>query len=103
MSTDLDQSPAAEVAFDYDNLLKIIRRRYSVRRFRPDPVPDELIEKVLEAGRWAPSGANHQPWEFIVVRDRDSIQQLGERFGPAERRHVGQRVQAARVRLRLLR
>ena len=75
MSTDLDQSPAAEVAFDYDNLLKIIRRRYSVRRFRPDPVPDELIEKVLEAGRWAPSGANHQPWEFIVVRDRDSIQQ----------------------------
>jgi 5,6-dimethylbenzimidazole synthase len=80
MSTDLDQSPAAEVAFDYDNLLKIIRRRYSVRRFRPDPVPDELIEKVLEAGRWAPSGANHQPWEFIVVKDRDSIQQLGEVF-----------------------
>jgi nitroreductase len=80
MSTYVDQPPAAEVVFDYDNLLKIIRRRYSVRRFRPDPLPDELIEKVLEAGRWAPSGANHQPWEFVVVKDRDLIQRLGEVF-----------------------
>jgi len=67
-------------AGDYDTLLKIIRRRYSVRSYRPDPVPDEAIEQIIEAARWAPSGANHQPWEFIVVKDRDRIQRLGDVF-----------------------
>ena len=41
----------------------------AIRRFRPDPVPDALIRKVIEAGTKAPSGSNLQPWRFIVVRD----------------------------------
>jgi nitroreductase len=45
----------------------LARRRRSVRAYRPDPVPDELLEVVLEAARWAPSAVNTQPWEFIVV------------------------------------
>src|SRR5581483_11800235 len=41
----------------------------SVRKLKPDPIPDGSIEKILEAGRWAMSGANSQPWEYIVVKD----------------------------------
>jgi 5,6-dimethylbenzimidazole synthase len=70
--------PRGDVAFDYDNLLGAVRRRFTVHQYLPDPVPDEIIEKVLEAGRWAPSGANSQPWEFIVVKDRALIEQLGD-------------------------
>ncbi|MGI0078480.1 MAG: nitroreductase family protein [Nitrososphaerales archaeon] len=61
-----------------DVLLKIIRERRSIRVFKPDPIPDEIIEKILEAGRWAPSGANGQPWELVVVRDREKRAKLAE-------------------------
>ena len=57
---------------DYEGFLDLVRRRRSIRRFKPDPVPDEMIEKVLEAARWAPSGANAQPWEFLVIRDPET-------------------------------
>jgi nitroreductase len=50
-------------------VLEAIKDRRSIRRYKPDPVPDELIEKILDAGRWAPSGGNIQPWSFIVVKD----------------------------------
>lgn len=50
-------------------LLALLRERRSVRRYRADPVPEAMIEQVLEAGRWAPSANNLQPWNFIVVRD----------------------------------
>ena len=52
-----------------DEFLELVHTRRSIRRFKPDSVPDELLEKILEAGRWAMSGANAQPWEFVVVRD----------------------------------
>lgn len=55
-----------------DELLDLIRNRRSIRMWKPDPVPDEYIETILEAGRWAMSGANGQPWEFIVIKDKDS-------------------------------
>ena len=55
---------------DYTGLLKLVKNRRSIRRFKPDPVPDEYIEKIIEAGRWAPSGYNSQPWEFLVVKDK---------------------------------
>lgn len=56
--------------------LDLARRRRSVRRYRPDPVPEELLQQVLEAGRWAPSAVNSQPWEFVVVRDPQVKQAL---------------------------
>lgn len=43
--------------------------RRSVRRFRPDPVPEELLRQVLEAATRAPTGGNMQPWEFLLVTD----------------------------------
>jgi len=50
-------------------VLDLLKGRRSIRRYRPDPVPDEMVEQLLEAGRWAPSASNRQPWAFIVVRD----------------------------------
>lgn len=47
--------------------LDLARRRYSVRAYRPDPVPDDLLASVLEAGRLAPTGANRQPFRIIVI------------------------------------
>lgn len=55
---------------DYDNLLELVKNRRSIRKFKPDMVPDELINKILDVARWAPSGANHQPWEFVVIKDK---------------------------------
>ena len=50
-------------------VLALLKARRSIRRYRPGPVPDEMVEQLLEAGRWAPSASNRQPWAFIVVRD----------------------------------
>ncbi len=50
-------------------LLRTMRRVRSVRAFRPDSVPDELITEILEVARWTGSGSNRQPWTFVVVRD----------------------------------
>ncbi|MDZ4246243.1 MAG: nitroreductase family protein [Dehalococcoidia bacterium] len=70
---------------DYEALLNLVRQRRSTRKFKTDPVPDEALEKIIEAARWAPSGANSQPWEFIVVKDKqikdkivDIVVQQGE-------------------------
>ena len=46
--------------------LDVLTSRKSIRRYKPDPVPDEMIDMILEAARWAPTGENYQPWRFIV-------------------------------------
>ncbi len=48
----------------------LIRRRYSVRAYRPDPVPGETLSRILEAGRLAPTAANRQPFRIVVFRNR---------------------------------
>jgi len=53
------------------DLFEAIRERKSIRRFKQTPVPDEDIRKILDAGRWAPSANNTQPWSFIVIKDRE--------------------------------
>ncbi len=53
---------------DYDKFLNLVKKRRSVRRFKPDAIPDEQIEKIIDVARWAPSGFNMQPWEFLVIR-----------------------------------
>ncbi|MFH1034256.1 MAG: nitroreductase [Pseudomonadota bacterium] len=50
-------------------LLELIKSRRSVRKFTDQPVEQALIDDILEAGRWAPSGTNNQAWRFMVVRD----------------------------------
>jgi len=52
-----------------DSLFEAIYSQRAIRRFRPDPVPRELLRRVIEAGTKAPSGTNRQPWAFLVVED----------------------------------
>ena len=51
------------------DIIDIIKTRRSVREFEGKVVEDNVLEGVLDAGRWAPSGLNNQPWRFVVVRD----------------------------------
>jgi nitroreductase len=55
---------------EYEALLDLVKSRRSIRAFTDRPVSEETVEKVIEAARWAPSGANSQPWEFVVIRDQ---------------------------------
>lgn len=56
-----------------EELLEFIKHRRSIRSFQDKQIQDNEIEKILEAGRWAPSASNKQPWQFIVIKDRDFI------------------------------
>jgi 5,6-dimethylbenzimidazole synthase len=65
----------------YENLMDVVRGRLTTRAFRPDiAVPRQHIEMVLEAARHAPSGANAQPWHYIVVTDPQVKQQIADYF-----------------------
>ncbi len=59
-----------------EDIIRVIKGRRCVRSFREGEIPNEYIHKILEAGIWAPSGGNIQPWEFIVVRNRDMIDKI---------------------------
>jgi len=59
-------------------VLDVIRKRRSVRAYKPDPVKDEDLKVMLEAARLAPSAGNRQPWYFIVVRDPELKRRLAE-------------------------
>ncbi len=56
--------------------MDVVLSRQSVRSFTTEPVPQEIIDQILEAGRWAPSTQNRQPWRFLVITDRALIQKL---------------------------
>ena len=58
---------------------KVVEKRRSIRRYRPDPVAGDLIEKILESARVAPSAGNRQPCHFIVVKDAEKKKVLGLR------------------------
>ncbi len=58
--------------------LELLRTRRSIRRYRPEPVPDELLGQILEAGRLAPSAGNRQPWHFVVVRDPAILKEVAQ-------------------------
>ena len=58
------------------DLYDILKERRSVRKYKPDPVPEDKLKRILEAGRLAPSWANKQCWRFIVVQDEKKKAQL---------------------------
>ena len=68
-----------------------VRRRRTVREFSPEPVPREVIEDALRAAGTAPSGANQQPWHFVVVSDPDLKRQIREAAEAEERAFYGGR------------
>src|SRR3982074_1692466 len=67
----------SEASASAADLFEIIRPTLSMRRLKPDPVPNELIRKILEAGVCAPSGGNMQRWRFLVVRDPEIRRTVG--------------------------
>ena len=100
MSNATDTTPAvdlaeAEAAVDlpeigdesrYDALMQVIRNRVTVRRFDADyVVPDRHYDLILEAARHGPSGANAQPWQFVVVRDNETKQKISDYFVAEQR------------------
>ena len=72
----------------YDVLLEIAKKRRTIRRFKPDPVPAELVTKMIDVARFVPSGFHTQPWEFLVITEKEIKEKvvsiLGQ-HGPAIR------------------
>jgi len=58
------------------NVLDAIRTKRAVRQFRPDPLPEEVIRAILRAGRRAQSSRNSQPWRYIAITRRETLEQL---------------------------
>jgi nitroreductase len=61
-----------------DEVLNAIKSRRTIRRFKPDPIDEEKLQMILEAGRWAPSFSNLQPWKFIVTKDQKIKNELNK-------------------------
>ena len=59
------------------DVFEAIRTLLAVRRYRDKPVPEEVLRRVLQAGRLSASAANKQPWHFVVVQDPNTLRQLG--------------------------
>ncbi len=55
---------------------KVIMQRRSIRQFKKEPLPDGMIRRILEAGRFAPSAGNSQPWKFIVVKSPEILEEM---------------------------
>jgi nitroreductase len=79
LSTQQSSEEGSETMMYNENqqyLFDIIRNRRTVRKFKPTPIPDEHIVKILDAARYAPTAGNQQPWKFLVVRDRSKLDLL---------------------------
>ncbi len=63
---------------DETGIFEVMYNCRAMRRLKPDPVPEELLRKILQCARWSPSSSNTQKWSFIVIRDRDTLTKLGE-------------------------
>jgi nitroreductase len=66
-----------------ENFLQFLKDRRTIRSFQEKMIADKEIEMILEAGRWAPSASNRQPWEFIVIKNEEKKQELAKlaRYG----------------------
>lgn len=76
-------------------VLRVLRRTRQIRDFRPDPVPDDVLEQLLDVARWSGSSMNRQPWTFVVLRDRDRLAQLAQLAPNAK--HVGKAAVAVAI------
>lgn len=62
----------------YDDLFELARTRRSIRKYRPDDVPEEMLLKAIDLATWAPNGGNFQPWRFWVIKNRDLIHKMAD-------------------------
>jgi nitroreductase len=63
---------------DIETLERLIKSRRSIRKWKQDEVPDELLKKAVELAAWAPNGGNFQGWHFIVVKKREVIEKMAD-------------------------
>jgi nitroreductase len=78
------------------NIWNVIQNRRSVRKFKLDAIPDSALLKILNAARMAPTSGNQQPWKFLIVRDRNKIDEMKEkciersllRYDPANQKNM---------------
>src|SRR5919107_2921866 len=77
----MSETTEERAARDRTSFLRTLR---AVRSFRSDPVPQEVVDDVLEAARWSGSASNLQPWEIVLVRDRDTLRSLASVEGYAD-------------------
>ena len=64
----------------YEGFMELAKKRRSSWEFKPDPIPDDMIEKIIDAARYAPSGFNSQPWEYIVIKEQELRDRIREIF-----------------------
>lgn len=74
------------------DLYEIMRTTFSAREYAGDPLPDEIIYRILDNARFAPSGGNRQGWKVIIVRNKDSKEKIAELSIPGAKRYVAQRM-----------
>lgn len=78
-------------------LIHTIKSRRSIRKFKDDPIPNEIIEKIIEAGTLAPSGKNKQPWKFYVIQGEKRREMVDEmQIGMKRLEDMGIRTGSAR-------
>ncbi|MDI6753219.1 MAG: nitroreductase family protein [Thermodesulfobacteriota bacterium] len=63
---------------NFGELGELIKTRRSIRKFQEKPVPEDLLLKALELATWAPNGGNYQPWRFLIVTNKDLINQMAD-------------------------
>src|ERR1043165_5978083 len=74
------RSAAAGGLMPEHDLYAVMRTTRAVRKLRPDPIPEEVLRRVLTAATWGPSGGNRQPWRILAVRDLAAKRRLGELY-----------------------
>lgn len=95
LSEDAGEIDIATIGEDVP-LLEAIRTTRAIRRLRPDPVPRALIRKVCEAGTFAPSGGNRQPWTFIAVTEPERRAFVADRYRRAFASYIAPALEAAK-------
>lgn len=63
---------------DINDLERLIKSRRSIRKWKPDAVPDEMLKKAVELAIWAPNGGNYQGWHFVIVKNRETIVRMAD-------------------------
>lgn len=61
-------------------ILEIIKERKTIRRYKDKPIPEKIIRKIIEAGRWGPSIHGIQPWKFVVIENKKLIKKITDRL-----------------------
>jgi len=61
-----------------EEFLAFLKERRSIRTYLDKPISDKEVEMILEAGRWTPSASNKQPWEFLVIRNKEILREISK-------------------------